>query len=140
MLFCRNRRTIFQILSICQIIEGIRAKNLETTLLLADFSKVFECIQIGKMEQILLAYGLCKETITAIMKAMVCSLMMTLTSLTIRMESGRRYITTISVYNLSRLRTINVYRSHKRKWSYTNKSQKQKISRRNHIPYIYSYR
>ena len=63
-----------------QIIEGVRAKNLQTTLLFVDFSKAFDFIHRGKMEQILLAYGLPKETITAIMmlyentKVKVCSL------------------------------------------------------------------
>ena len=53
--------------------------NCEATLLLVDFSKAFDSIHRGKMEQILLEYGLSKETITAIMmlyktmKAMDCS-------------------------------------------------------------------
>ena len=43
-----------------------------------DFSKTFDSIPRGKMEQIFLAYGLPKEIVTAIMilyknsKAMVC--------------------------------------------------------------------
>ena len=46
----------------------------------ADFSKAFDSIHRGKMEQILLAYGLPKETVKAIMmlyrniKFKVCSL------------------------------------------------------------------
>ena len=36
-------------------------------LLFVDFSKAFDSIQKGKMEQILLAYGLPKENVTAIM-------------------------------------------------------------------------
>ena len=45
-----------------------------------DFSKAFDSIQREKMEQILLAYGLPKETVTAIMmlykntKVKVCTL------------------------------------------------------------------
>ncbi len=35
-------------------------------MLLADFSNVFDSIHRGKMEQILLAHGLPKETVTAI--------------------------------------------------------------------------
>ena len=42
-------------------------KNLEATFLFIDFSKAFVSIQRGKMEQILLAYGLPKETVAAIM-------------------------------------------------------------------------
>ena len=42
-------------------------KNLEGTLLLFDFSKAFDSIHLGKMDQIQLAYDLLKETVTAIM-------------------------------------------------------------------------
>ena len=42
-------------------------KNLEVTLLFVNFSKAFDSIHRGKMEQILLTYDLPKETITAIM-------------------------------------------------------------------------
>ena len=68
-----------QILTVRRIIEGVRAKNLEATLLFVDFSKAFDSIHRRNMEQILLAYGLPKETATAIMmlykdtKAMVRS-------------------------------------------------------------------
>ena len=56
-----------QILTICRILEGVRSKNLEATILFVDFSKAFDSIHRGKMEQILLAYGLPKETVAAIM-------------------------------------------------------------------------
>ena len=55
-------------------------KNLEATLLSVDFSKAFDSILRGKMEQILLAYCPRKETFAAIMilykntKVKVCSL------------------------------------------------------------------
>ena len=42
----------------------MRAKNLQATLLFVDFTKAFD--SKGKMEQILLAYGLPEETIAAI--------------------------------------------------------------------------
>ena len=42
-------------------------KNLQATILFVDFTKAFDSIQRGKMEQILLAYGLPKETVAAIM-------------------------------------------------------------------------
>ena len=41
-------------------------KNLEATILFVDFSKAFDSIHRGKMEQILLGYGLPKETVAAI--------------------------------------------------------------------------
>ena len=63
--FQRNQSTS-QILTIHWII-GVHAKNLKVTLLLVDFSKAFDSIHRGNMEQILLAYGLPKETVTAIM-------------------------------------------------------------------------
>ena len=50
-----------------RILEGVRAKNLQVTLLFVDFTKAFDSIHRGKMEQILLAYGLPKETVAAIM-------------------------------------------------------------------------
>ena len=61
------REIIPQILTICQILEGVCAKNLEATILFLDFSKAFDFIHRGKMEQILLTYGLPKETVAAIM-------------------------------------------------------------------------
>ena len=42
-------------------------KNLKVTLLFIDFSKAFDSIHGGKMEQILLVYGLLKETAPIIM-------------------------------------------------------------------------
>ena len=45
-------------------------KNLEAIILFVDFSKVFDSLHSGKMEQILLTYGLPKETIAAI--TMLC--------------------------------------------------------------------
>ena len=56
-----------QILTIRRILEGERAKNLQATILFVDFTKTFDFIQRGKMEQILLAHGLPKETVAAIM-------------------------------------------------------------------------
>ena len=64
--FRRNRFTTSQILTIRRILEGVRAKNLQVTLLFVDFTKAFDSIHRGKMEQILLAYGLPKETVAAI--------------------------------------------------------------------------
>ena len=65
--FRRNRSTTSQILTIRRIFEGVRAKKLDATILFVDFSKTFDSIYRGKMEQILLVYGLLKQAIAAIM-------------------------------------------------------------------------
>ena len=65
--FRRNRSTTSQILTIRRILEDVRAKNLQATLLFVDFTKAFDSIHRGKMEHILLAYGLPEETVAAIM-------------------------------------------------------------------------
>ena len=64
--FRRNKSTTSQILAIRRILEGVHAKNLQATILFVDFTKAFDSIHRGKMEQILLANGLLKETIAAI--------------------------------------------------------------------------
>ena len=64
--FRRNRSTTSQILTIRRILEGVQAKNLQTTLLFVDFTKAFDSIHRRKMEQSLLAYGLPKETVAVI--------------------------------------------------------------------------
>ena len=64
--FQRNRSTTSQILTIRRILEGVRAKNLQATLIFVDFTKAFDSIHRGKMEQTLLAYGIPKETVAAI--------------------------------------------------------------------------
>ena len=56
--FRRNRSTTSQILTIRRILEGVRAKNLQSTILFIDFTKAFDSIHRGKMEQILLAYSI----------------------------------------------------------------------------------
>ena len=53
-------------MTIRRILEGVRAKNLPATLLFVEFTKAFDSIHRGKMEQILLAYGLPKETVAAL--------------------------------------------------------------------------
>ena len=54
-------------MTICRILEGVRAKYLQATILFVDFIKAFDSIHRGKKEQILLAYGLPTETVAAIM-------------------------------------------------------------------------
>ena len=65
--FQRNRSTTSQILTIRRILESVRTKNLLATKLFVDFTKAFDSIHRGKMEQILLAYGIPKETVVGIM-------------------------------------------------------------------------
>ena len=64
--FRRNRSTTSQILTICRILEGVQAKNLQAILQFVDFTKAFDSIHREKMEQILQAYGIPKETVAAI--------------------------------------------------------------------------
>ena len=54
-------------MTIQRILEGVWAKNLQATILFVNFARAFDSILRGKMEQILLAYGLLKETVAAIM-------------------------------------------------------------------------
>ena len=65
--FRTNRSTIGQILTVQRIIEGVKANKLPAILLFIDFSKVFDSIDINKMRDILLAYGIPKEVFNAIM-------------------------------------------------------------------------
>ena len=50
-----------------EFLRGYMQKNLQATTLFVNFAKAFDSIHRGKMEQILLAYGLPKQTVTAIM-------------------------------------------------------------------------
>ena len=65
--FQRNRSMTSQILTIRQILDGVRSKNLLATILFVGFAKAFNSIHRGKMEQIRLAYGPPKEIVAAIM-------------------------------------------------------------------------
>ena len=60
--FRRNRSMASQTLTIHRILEGIRTKILQATILFVDFTKASDFIHSGKMEQILLVYCLPKET------------------------------------------------------------------------------
>ena len=77
------------------------AKNFEATILFADFSKAFDSINRGKMEQILIAYGLPKEPVAAIM------MLSENTKVKVRSLDGDDYfdISPIPLYHLPRLRT-----------------------------------
>ena len=65
--FRPNRSTTGQILTIRRLIEGIKSKNLKAVLTFVDFTKAFDTIHRGKMNEILLAYGIPAETVAAIM-------------------------------------------------------------------------
>ena len=108
------------------------------TLLFVDFSKAFGSIHRRKMEQILLAYGLPKETVIAIMmlykntKVKVCSPdgdtdFFDIVAGVLQEDTLALY----QIYYLPRLRTSNVDRSNERKWLYSGKGKKQKIPRTN---------
>ena len=58
---------MLQILTIRRILESVRAKNLQATILFVDFTKALNSIHRGNMEQILLAWGLPKGNVAAIM-------------------------------------------------------------------------
>ena len=98
--FRRNRSTTSQILTIRRILKSVRAKNLQATLLFVDFTKAFDSIHRGKMEQILLACGLPKETVEAI------TILYRNTKVKERSPDGdtEYFPSPIPLYHLSRLR------------------------------------
>ena len=109
--FWRNWTTTSQILTIHRNIVDERAKNLEDTKLFLDFSKAFDFIHRRKMEQILLACELPKETVTTIM------MLYRNTKVKVRPHPGlrhsllrhcsrcaaRRHVSPIPLYHLPRL-------------------------------------
>ena len=110
--FRSNRSTTSLILTIRRILEGVRAKNLQATLIFVDFTKAFDSIHRGKMEQILLAYGIPKETAAA------KTILYRNTKVKVRSPdqdteyfdivagvTTRRYASSIPLSHLSRLRT-----------------------------------
>ena len=110
--FRRNRSTTSQILNIRRILEDLRAKNQDATILFVDFTKAFDSILKGKMEQILFAYGLPKETVAAKM------MLYRNTKIKVRpLDGNTNYffivagvlqgdtLAPVSVHHLSRLRT-----------------------------------
>jgi len=64
--FRTGRTTTSQILALRRIIEGVKDKNLEATLIFIDFKKAFDTVHRGKMLQILKAYGVPDELVSAI--------------------------------------------------------------------------
>ena len=82
------------------------------------------------MEQIQQAYGFPKETVTTIMifcknmKAMVHSLDGSTNFNIVAGVLPGDTLSTISIYNLLRLHTMNINRSNKRKWLHIKKDKK----------------
>ena len=64
--FQRNRSATSQILTIRRTLEGVWAKSLQVTILFVYLTKIFDSIHRGKMEQILQACCIPKETVAAI--------------------------------------------------------------------------
>ena len=65
--FRKNRSTCGQILTVRRVLEGVRAKNLDLVLLFVDFSKAFDSVHRDKMAEIMKAYGIPNQIITATM-------------------------------------------------------------------------
>ena len=121
--FRRNRSLTSKSLTIHRILEGVRAKDLEATLWFEDFSKAFDSIHRGRMGQIILAYGLPRETVAAIMmlcentKVKVCSSDRDTDFFDIVTDVlQRRQISTIPVHNLPRLCSSDVDTFNEQKW------------------------
>ena len=106
--FRRNRSTTSQILTIRRILEGVWAKNIQGTLLFIDFTKAFGSIHRGKMEQILLAHDIPKETVAAITIHQSESMITRWRHRILRhcsRSTTRGHARSIPLYYLSRLRT-----------------------------------
>ena len=64
--FRTGRSTVAQVLTLRRLIEGIKAKNLSAVMTFIDFRKAFDTIHRGKLMEILSAYGIPKEIVSAI--------------------------------------------------------------------------
>ena len=124
-----NHKMVFREidLQLFQGVEGVRAKHFEATLFFVDFSKAFDSIQRGKMEQILLVYGLPKKNCyhydSQQKHRSNCLLTWWLywSLLHYRWSFAWGYIGTVSVHNLPTLCITNVNTSNERKRLYTKK-------------------
>ena len=64
--FRPGRSTTAHILALRRLIEGVKERNLKATLVFIDFKKAFDSIHRGKMLEILRAYGLPEQLVSAI--------------------------------------------------------------------------
>ena len=87
----------------------------------------FDSIHRGKMKQILLAYDLSKETVTAIMILYKNTWWRDRLLQHCHWCLTRRYISTIFVYTLPWLRASDADRSNKRKWHNAKKKAKNRL-------------
>ena len=133
--FRRNRSTTSQILTIRRILESVRAKNIQATLLFVDFTKAFDSIHRGKMEQILLAYGQPKETAAAITILYRNQSISTITRWRHRIlrhcskSTTRGHAGSVPLYHLSRLRTTSIEKIRENGFELTKK--RSRISHKN---------
>ena len=56
------------ILALRRLIEGVKSNNLKSIIIFDDFKKACDSIHHGKMEKILVAYGIPEKLVAAIMK------------------------------------------------------------------------
>ena len=56
------------ILALRRLIEGVKSNGLKSIIIFVDFKKAFDSIHHGKMEKILVAYGILEKLVAAIMK------------------------------------------------------------------------
>ena len=64
--FRKSRSTLFNIITLRRIIEGLKAKHLPLATVFIDFSKAFDSIHRERMFKILRAYGIPSSTVEAI--------------------------------------------------------------------------
>ena len=64
--FREGRSTVAQTLTLRRLIEGIKAKSLEATLVFVDFKETFDSIHRGNLMKILKAYGIPDQVVSAI--------------------------------------------------------------------------
>ena len=101
--FRKNRSTVGQILTVRRIIEGVKANNLEAVILFVDFSKAFDSIHRGKIAEILQAYGIPNETITAIMMLYRNTIAM------VRSPDGDTYFFNVVAFNVDFFKVIHLH-------------------------------
>ena len=64
--FRTGRATIAQVLTLRRLIEGIKSKKLTAVLTFVDFRKAFDSVHRGKLMEVLYAYGVPNEIVSAI--------------------------------------------------------------------------